>query len=59
MMTLLTLLSEDKSLTATEVGQNLWLEHGEALPPPANPRQTFINTHAALLGSAIRVCQQQ
>lgn len=52
---LLTLLSEGKSLTATEFQQNLWLEYREGLPPPATKCQTFPNIHAALIESVF-VC---
>lgn len=38
-------------------GTNPAVRIGDRLPPPATQCQTFPNTHAALLGSAISVCQ--
>lgn len=56
MMFLLTLLSEDKSLTAAVRDSSCgWISDG--LPPPATQCQTSPNTHAALLGSVASVCQ--
>ena len=45
MMLLSTPLSEDKSLTATEVGQILRLEHGDRPPPPATQRVPDFSKH--------------